>query len=289
MRRMNLQAWPTSAIAIFAVIVIALMTSGAPVLAESLMEKGKGEGLKIAFFNYPPFCYKDASGKIVGTETETVQYVLGKMGLKIASLKATEWGNLIPGLNSGRFDIVAASMYVTPKRCKAVIFSETTFGVKQTLVIKKGNPKNIKNYEDIAERGLTLAVIAGSMQVGRAKDAGIAANKIMEIPDNPTGIAALRSGRADAYGIESTGGKEVVKGVPEQDLELVPPFDTIGGKLAAPHAAIAFRKKDADFVEAFNKVLTKFVGSPEHIALLEKHGMTTDDLPSFTTEQLCKE
>jgi polar amino acid transport system substrate-binding protein len=36
----------------------------------------------------------------------------------------TEWGSLIPGLNAGRFDIITAGMYITPKRCKNVAFTD---------------------------------------------------------------------------------------------------------------------------------------------------------------------
>ena len=49
-----------------------------------------------------------------------------------------------------------------------------------------------------------------------------------------------------------------------------------------------FRKEDADLYEAFNKELKAFIGTPEHIALVEPFGFGKDYLPNKTMEQLCK-
>lgn len=289
MKKISKQARATSIVTFVIILIVVSIIGTMPAIAESLMERGTGEGLRVAFFNYIPFAYEDNTGTLTGTDVDTLKYVLNKMGVKIASTGATEWGNLIPGLNANRFDVVAAGMFVTPKRCKAVKFSETTFGIKQGLVVKKGNPDGVTNYEDVAKKGLKIAVLTGSAQLEWARVSGIAESNIMQIPDNPTGIAAVRSGRACAYAIDAPGVREVVKGVPEQDLEGVPPFQTVAGKPAMPHGAFAFRKQDADFVNKFDEILTSFVGTPEHIAILEKHGMKADEVPVLSTEQICSQ
>ena len=51
---------------------------------------------------------------------------------------------------------------------------------------------------------------------------------------------------------------------------------------------VAFRKDDKELYQAFNEQLKKFVGSPEHIALVEPFGFGKDYLPNKTMEQLCK-
>ncbi len=152
----------------------------------------------------------------------------------------------------------------------------------------KGNPHGVTDYDSIAEMGLTVAVVSGAAQAGYAEASGVPDDKIMQIPDNPTAIAALRADRAQVYALSVPGSREVVKGVPEQDLEMVAPFKIVAGKLAMPHGAFAFRKDDGDFVDAFNAELTAFVGSPEHLAIFEKHGMEADELPSQKTAELCE-
>ena len=51
--------------------------------------------------------------------------------------------------------------------------------------------------------------------------------------------------------------------------------------------AFGFRKEDTDLLEAFNAELEKFIGTPEHIALVEPFGFGEDFLPTKTTAELC--
>ena len=189
------------------VLAATLIGAGAgPVAAESLMERAGGEGLRVAFYNFKPYAYKNEAGELVGEQVDILRHVIGAMGGRIASEQATEWGNLIPGINARRFDVVAAGMFVTPKRCAAVRFSEPTFGIRQSLVVPKGNPKGITDYDSIRDKGLVVAAVSGSAQVGYAERSGIDKAKIMQLPDNPTAVAAIRAGRADAYAISAPRG-----------------------------------------------------------------------------------
>ncbi|WP_448955830.1 ectoine/hydroxyectoine ABC transporter substrate-binding protein EhuB [Labrys neptuniae] len=267
------------------------MTSGLAIasiaMAESLDVKGHHEGLNIAFYSYRPNAYLNGSGELVGTDPETIRAVLDDMGLKIATIVDTDWGNLVPGLNVGRFDIVAAGMYVTPERCKQVAFSEPYLGFTQALALPKGNPNSLQTIEDVARKQLKVAVIAGSAQVGYAADAGVQDTNVMQVPDTTTGLAALRAGRVDAIYVDTPGIRALVEAVPEHDLEMTKPFDTIKGKVVMPHGAFAFRLADAEFVKAFNIALKARLASSKHIEMLKRNGLSADELPRFSTETLC--
>ena len=269
-----------------AVSVLA-MSHGAAT-AEGLMDRAKGDGLRVAFYNFKPYAYKDGKDELTGTDVETLRTVLNQMGGKIDTAQSTDWGALIPGIKAGRFDVVAAGMFVTPKRCLEVKFSEPTFGIQQSLVVMRDNPEGVVDYNTIAEKGLTVAAISGSAQVGYAKKSGVNDAKIMQVPDVPTAVAALRAGRAQIFAVSVPGSRDVVATVPEQDLEMVPSFSQVAGELAMPHGAFAFRKDDAAFVDEFNARLADFIGSPEHVAILEKHGMKADELPKLSTSELCE-
>lgn len=273
---------------IAATIITLCAGQSKPAFADDLAAVAKGDGLRVAFYNFKPYAYVDENNTLTGTDVETLNAVLAKMDGKVADAKATDWGALIPGLKAKRFDVVAAGMFVTPKRCAAVRFSEPTFGIKQALAVMKGNPKGIASYETIRDKGLKVGAVSGAAQVGYAKNAGIAESSISQLPDNPTGIAALRAGRIDAWAVSAPGVRQIIAGVPEGDIDSTPVFDKIGGKLAVSHGAFAFRPEDSSFVDAFNKELAAFIGTPEHIAILEKHGMSRDELPIMKTAELCK-
>ena len=255
--------------------------------AAGLIDKAKSGGLAVAFYNYKPNSFFNSANELVGTDPDTLRAVLAKMSIKIASLQDTEWGNLIPGLKAGRFDVVAAGMYITPERCKQVAFSEPIFGVTNAVAYPKGNPNGIEKIEDVAAKKLTVAVIAGSAHVGFAKLAGITDDKILQIPDTASAIAAVRASRAQAYFVDAAGIQALISTLPEKDFEMTKAFSQISGQTVMPHGAIAFRKEDADFVIEFNKVLAERVKSPEHLAMLKSYGMTSEDLPRFSAAKLC--
>lgn len=283
---MNLTRRITLALAAGAVAAVCLPTP--PASAEGLMDQATGDGLRVAFYNFKPYAYVDENNDLVGTDVEILEAVLAKMDGKVGSADATDWGALIPGVKAGRFDVVAAGMFVTPKRCAEVRFSEPTFGIKQALAVMTGNPQGVDSYETIRDKNLKVGVVSGAAQVGYAQQAGINDANISQLPDNPTGIAALRAGRIDAWAVSAPGVREIVASVPEADIQSSPVFDQIGGQLAVSHGAYAFRPEDGDFVDAFNAELTAFIGTPEHIAIMEKHGMTPDELPIQQTDELCE-
>jgi len=260
--------------------------AGGAARAQPLKGRATGDGLRVAFYNFAPYAYKDEGDNLVGTDVETLAAVLERMGGKVAEANSTDWGALIPGLKANRFDVVAAGMFVTPKRCAAVQFSEPTFGIRQALLVAAGNPKGVTDYESIAEQGLKLGAVAGSAQVGYGQSAGIGDANISQLPDNPTGVAALKAGRIDAWAVSAPGVRQIIASDPG-GVESTPIFSEVAGKPAVSHGAFAFRPEDADFVAAFNAVMAEFIGSPEHVAIMEKHGMTADELPISSTSELC--
>src|SRR6218665_22009 len=58
-------------------------------------------------------------------------------GVKKVDGVLTEGGALIPGLRAGRFDVIAAGMYVTPGRCKQVAFADPQYQIADTLLVLK--------------------------------------------------------------------------------------------------------------------------------------------------------
>ncbi|SLN73355.1 putative amino-acid ABC transporter-binding protein precursor [Falsiruegeria litorea R37] len=267
---------------------LALAATPVATMAQNVEERGAGDGLRVAYYNFAPFGYVNSDGDVVGEQVEILRHVLGEMGLKVQSETATEWGNLIPGLKADRFDIVAAAMFVTPKRCAEVAFSEPTFGIRNTIIVPEGNPKGLGgNYEAVASSGAKLAAIAGTAQVDWAKSVGVEDGNIMQVPDNPTGLAAVRAGRADAFTIDAPGARIALSSDGGAGFEMLEPFAEVGGKPASPHGAYAFRKDEAEFVKKFNEVLSGFIGTDAHLAIMETHGLDKSELPARATSDLC--
>jgi polar amino acid transport system substrate-binding protein len=198
----------------------------------------------------------------------------------------TEFGSLIPGLLAGRFDIIAAGMFITPKRCAQIAFSEPSYGIGQAMLVPEGNPKGIADYSSFAENDeLKLAVMAGAVEAGYAQEAGVGLGQLVTLPDQASLVAAVQSGRADAAALTALSIAEMARKA--DGVESTKPFGEVAGKSVTGHGAFGFRKEDTDLLEAFNAELAKFIGTPEHIALVEPFGFGADYLPNATTAELC--
>ncbi|RWB07264.1 ectoine/hydroxyectoine ABC transporter substrate-binding protein EhuB [Mesorhizobium sp.] len=258
-----------------------------PAYAETTLEQAKKDGyIRVGFANEAPFGYATPDGKLTGEAPEVAKAVLAKMGIAQVDGVLTEFGSLIPGLKAGRFDIIAAGMFINPKRCAEINFSEPSYGIGQAMLVAKGNPKGVKDFSSIKENpDLKLAVMAGAVEGGYAKDAGVAAGQIVALPDQSSLVAAVQSGRADAAALTALSISDMAKKA--DGVESTKPFGEVAGKSVKGHGGFGFRKEDTDLQEAFNAELKTFLGSPEHIALVEPLGFGKDYLPNKTTAELC--
>jgi polar amino acid transport system substrate-binding protein len=178
-------------------------------------------------------------------------------------------------------------MFITPKRCAEIAFSEPSYGIGQAMLVKSGNPKKIVDYGSIvADKDLKLAVMAGAVEAGYAKDAGIPQAQLVVLPDQSSLLAAVQAGRADAAALTALSIADMAK--KGEGVESTKPFGEVAGKSVKGHGGFGFRKEDKELYKAFNDQLKKFIGTPEHIALVEPFGFGKDYLPNKTMEQLCK-
>jgi polar amino acid transport system substrate-binding protein len=269
--------------------VTAVVAGGTRIaLAETTLERAKAQGfIRVGFANEAPFGYATPDGKLTGEAPEVAKAVLAKIGIPQVDGVLTEFGSLIPGLKAGRFDVIAAGMFINPKRCAEIAFSEPSYGIGQAMLVSKGNPKAVKDFSTFAgNKDLKLAVMSGAVEVGYAKDAGVPEGQLVVLPDQSSLLAAVQSGRADGAALTALSIADMAK--KGENVESTTPFGEVAGKSVKGHGGFGFRKEDKDLYDAFNAELKKFIGSPEHIALVTPIGFGKDYLPNKTMEQLCK-
>jgi len=273
---------------ILSLVVFASIASlSGTVSAESTLEKVRKSGhIRVGFANESPFSYVTSSGKLTGESPTVFRQVMKNLGIKQVDGVLIEWGSLIPGLKAGRFDAIVASMYVTPKRCKQVIFANPTYGIGEAFLVKKGNPDGVNNYQDALAKGKKIAFIAGTAEVKHAKLAGMARGQRVIVPDFAAAVAAVKAGRVSAAALTSL----TAQGLASKDdaIERTQPFTfTHDGKKYRGEGAFAFRTGDKDLRDAVNQQLAKIIGSPKHLAMVKEFGFDQSNMPEKTTAQLC--
>jgi len=260
---------------------------------KSTLERIKSTGVvRVGYANEAPYAYlESASGRLTGEAPLILREVMQRMGVNQVEAVLTEFGSLIPGLKAGRFDVIAAGMYITPSRCREIAFSEPTYGIGEAFMVRAGNPQRLHSYEDIANNpDARLGVVAGTVERGYARTIGISDEQVSILPDNPSAVAALQAGRIDAFAGTALTVQDLLKKMQSGKLERANPFadPVIEGKVLRGHGAFGFRKTDSALRDQFNAHLTDLIGSAEHRSLVEPFGFTEAELPGgIKTQQLC--
>lgn len=82
---------------------------------------------------------------------DVAREIFKRLGVNDIVASISEYGAMIPGLQAGRFDVVTAGLFMKPERCAAVVYSEPVLCDAEAMLVKKGNPKGFKSYEDVAK------------------------------------------------------------------------------------------------------------------------------------------
>lgn len=253
--------------------------------AETTLQRIQRTGeIRIGYANEKPFAYTTPDGTVTGESPEIARKIFAQLGVKKVDAVLTEWGSLIPGLRAGRFDVIAAGMYVTPERCKQVAFADPQYKIEDTLLTLPGNPKQLHSYADVAKADATLAVMAGSVELGYARESGVKDSQLLQVPDTTAQLQAVRARRADAAAGTALTMKDLAAKAPGQ-VEAQQKF--IDDPEHTGYGALAFRPEDTDLRDAVNKALHAWIGTPDHLRTVAPFGFDKSNLPDKTAAQLC--
>jgi polar amino acid transport system substrate-binding protein len=266
-------------------LACALLTGLAAGAQASTLDKVKdSSSVRIGYANETPFAYTALDGSVTGESPEIVKKIFERMGVEKINPVLTEWGSLIPGLRASRFDLIAAGMYITPERCKQVLFTDPHYQLPDTLLTLAGNPKKLHSYEDIAKSGAKLAIMAGTVNLGYARSAGITDDQILQVPDTTAQLQAVRAGRADA----AVGTQLTMKGLADKGGDSVEAIAEFKDDPAhTGYGALAFRPEDKELRDAVNAELKKWIGSEEHLATVKPFGFDQSNITHKTAAELC--
>lgn len=233
-----------------------------------------------------PFGYIDRNGDLTGEAPELAKVVFKRLGVDRVQPVPTEFGSLIPGLNSQQFDVVAAGMYVTPERCEQVIFADPDYQMPDAFVVRKGNPKGLHNYKDAFEKGAKIATGTGYAQIQHAMEAGYRRSDILIVPDQVAGLNAVEAGRVDLFTATAVTSRLVVRS--SSTTEVTQPFiPLVDGKPQLAGGAFAFRPTETKLRDAFNTELHKLKKSGEVFRILRPFGFSEAEMTELTAKELC--
>jgi cystine transport system substrate-binding protein len=141
---------------------------------------------------YRPFSYHEGgSGDITGYDVEVIKAVAGKLGVT-AKFEETQWDGIFAGLDSGRFDVIANQVSITPERKLKYNFSAPYTFSTGVIVVKSDNT-SITSFASLA--GKIAAQSLTSNWYTLAQDSGA---NIESVEGWAQSVALVEQGRVDA-------------------------------------------------------------------------------------------
>ena len=161
-------------------------------------------------------------------------------------------------------------------------------------MVKAGNPLNIHSYQDAAANtDIRVGVIPGGQETTYFRETGTSDDRMTKFTLPNDMFQALRAGRIDTFALTSITVQEKLKQLgADSGVERATPMDDLylDGKLQKFYMGGGFRKEDQTLLDAYNGALADFVGSPEHMAIVEPFGLSSAEVPPSppkTAAQLC--
>ena len=269
-------------------VLLVLLFSISSVSAKTLTERlADGHKLRLGFGTAVPWAYAGDNGEALGFVNMIALTVLEEMGITEHETKVFEWSGLIPGINANRSDMVTGGMYILKSRCENMNFSDPIGVFGDAMLVPKGNPKNINNYQDVIDTGAKLVTGTGFNTVEAAKKYGVPDSQMLLVEGEVGILAAMKAGRADAA-------VQTFFGAKEHEAKTDGKFEVTDPKLMPKETlnvvGIGFRKTDVKFRDEFNKALAKVMANPaKMLERAGKYGYDKAKLPpsSMSTEWAC--
>jgi polar amino acid transport system substrate-binding protein len=192
------------------------------------------------------------------------RYVASQLCVK-AEPVFVSWAGLIPALNAKRFDVIFDGLFITPEREKQVQFSTPYYASGETIVVRKGNPEDIKGLQDLA--GKTVGVLSGSVTVDAVKTVGAKGVKVYD--DQNQILLEIGNGRIDAGYLEAPSSAWVLKKQPSLQAELVTSY--IPDERF--NAGVAARTSDSDLRAAVDLALERLISTKKRDEIFAKYGV----------------
>ncbi|MEX0757096.1 MAG: ectoine/hydroxyectoine ABC transporter substrate-binding protein EhuB [Acidimicrobiia bacterium] len=261
-------------------------TTAAPAGDDLLGELQASGTVRIGIANEVPYGYEDEAGNVTGEAPEVAKAVLANLGITNVEAVVVEFGTLIPGLQAGQFDMIAAGMFITPDRAKQIIFSDPDYCVSNAFAVVDGNPMGISDFQSIIDSGATLAVLSGAVDEGYAVDSGVPDDQIERFSDVNAQYDALAAGRVDA--VSGTALTVNTQADARDGMEATPGFfPVIDGVEQVGCGGFGFL--DQGFRDAFNAELKKLQADGTVEEIVTSFGFAAEDVEkaaALTAEEL---
>ncbi len=210
---------------------------------------------------FPPYEYVEG-GEFVGIDVEIATAIAEKLGMTL-EIKDVEFGSIIGGVQTGKFDMGVAGMTVTDERLESVNFSTSyATGIQSVIVLEDseytsfedfytgfdadGNPAGVKEGIKIGVQQDTTGDIYSSSE---AVEWGFGEDNVIRYKTGADAVQALITGKVTAVIIDNEPAKSYVAA--NEGLKI------LEGEYTVEDYAICVAKENTELLNAINNALAE--------------------------------
>ncbi|MBQ5823403.1 MAG: transporter substrate-binding domain-containing protein [Clostridia bacterium] len=214
--------------------------------------------------SFPPYEYKEGDS-FAGIDVEIATLIAEKLGMTL-KIEDVEFGSIIGGVQSGKFDMGMAGMTVTDERLEMVNFSSTYATGVQVVIVAEGS--TITSLDDLKDDG--------SMKYGVQQDTtgdiyasdtpekgGYGSDNVIRYKTGAEAVQALKAGKVDAVIIDNEPAKSFVAA--NEGLRI------LDAEWAVEDYAICVAKDNTDLLDKINTALAELEAEGKVQAIIDKY------------------
>jgi len=245
------------ALAMAGIMALAMAGCGGEKAPEADKPAEAGEKLVMATnAAFPPYEFYE-NDKIVGIDAEIAEKIAEKLG-KTLEIVDTEFGSIIAGVQTGKYDMGMAGLTVTDERKQSVNFTSTYATGIQSIIVTEGS--EIATPDDLEGKKIgvqqdTTGHIYTADQYGD--------EMVTPFNKGTDAVAALVSGKVDCVVIDNEPAKSFVEA--NSGLKIL---DT---EYATEDYAICVAKEDEQLLKDINTALEELIADGTVQSIVDKY------------------
>lgn len=228
---------------------------------------------------FPPYEYKSDSGEFEGIDVEIATLIAERLGMTL-QIEDVEFGAIVSGVASGKYDMGMAGMTVTEERLESVNFSDTYANGVQVVIVPEDS--EYQSFEDFYSGFTTVdgeevpAGVKEGIKIGVQQDTtgdvyssdtpekwGFGEENVQRYKTGADAILDLKTGRLTAVIIDNEPAKAYVEA--NEGLKI------LDGEYANEDYAICFAKDNTELMDKVNTVLKELTDEGKIQEILDKY------------------
>ncbi len=224
---------------------------------------------------FPPYEYKEGDG-FAGIDVEIATLIAEKLG-KTLKIEDVEFGSIIGGVQSGKFDMGMAGMTVTEERLQSVNFSSTyATGIQSVIVPADSEYASFEDFYTGFDADGNPAGVKEGIKIGVQQDTtgdiyssdvpakwGFGDENVIRYKTGAEAVQALSTGKVTAVIIDNEPAKSFVAAT--EGLKI------LDGEYANEDYAICVAKDNTELLNQINTALAELEADGKIKAIIEKY------------------